>query len=105
MRRAPRSDGAVKVWSFLMLPQFAVPFYLALIWLTPGEYRPYWAIVWFVGIVFLHVINPAGGKGYQGGDLEPDNDLQFILLTIRDSLMFMLPIAGTLFAIGLKVFG
>ncbi|AMQ89202.1 hypothetical protein [Marinobacter sp. LQ44] len=103
--RAPHSDGAVKVWAFLMIPQFAIPFYLVLIWLTPAEYRPYWAGVWFGGTVLLHLLNPVGGTGYQGGDLEPDSDWQFLLLVLRDSLMLMLPIAGIIFAVGLKIFG
>jgi len=51
------------------------------------------------------MLNPVGGTGYQGGGLEPDTDWQFLLLVLRDSLMLMLPIAGVIFAVGLKIFG
>jgi hypothetical protein len=98
------SETAAKVSVWLMFPQYAVPFYLALIWLTPGEYRYYWGGIWFGGIVGLHLINPVGGTGYQGADQEPKNDIQYLALILRDSLMFMLPIAGVIFAVLLKVF-
>lgn len=87
-----------------MLPQYALPIYLTLIFFTPEEYRLYWAGIWFGGIVLLQLINPVAGRGYEGADNQAENDLQYLALSLRQSLMFMLPIAGVIFSILRKMF-
>lgn len=93
------SDLSSNIALFLMLPHTATPFYMFLIWVTPQEHRFYWVWVWLGGSIFLHIINPAAGRGLHGGDLPPANDSESIMLALRSSILGMLPLAGIIFII------
>jgi len=93
------SLGIVKKTLWLMIPQYAIPFYMLLIWLTPELLRVYWAAVWFIVPVGLHILNPTAGIGLGGSDYKSDNDLQHVMKVVRDSVVVYLAIAGTLFLV------
>lgn len=95
------TDLSSNIALFLMLPHTAVPFYMFLIWVTPEEHRFYWVWVWvwLGGSIFLHIINPAAGRGLHGGDLPPACDSESIMLALRSSILGMLPLAAIVFII------
>ena len=94
------SEKTTNLLMWLMLPQFAVPFYCLAIYLTPPEYRYYWLGVWFFGTIFLWVFDPTV-SGIDEGPAK--SDLQFAMKIIRGSLMGMLPVSAAVFFIAKRL--